>query len=143
HARGTLGALARASQPFTQRGEAHPGLRGALLSAAPGLEPLPDLGSAQISYARDGVYMYGLATNPHRDTPTGPLLQGWALRAWPLRFGVTGDLEYYLTEDGRLWEGQNRLGRSGTENAFPPPFQDPDIGTPKGPWWTVPFPDHM
>ena len=143
HARASIGALARASLAISQQGRSHPGLRGALLDAAPGLEALPDLGTEELSYARDGVYMYGLATRSHRDSPTGPLLQGWVLRAWPLRFGVTGDAEYHMSEDGRLWEGSNHLGRSGTAAAFPPPFPDPGIGQPRAAWWPVPLPDHM
>jgi hypothetical protein len=142
-ARATLAALLRASRPFTERGAPHPGLRGEVLQAAPGLQPLTDLGTEGISYAEDGAYMYALARHPHREEPAGTLVEGWVLRAWPLRFGATGDAEYYLTEAGQLWEGQNRLGRSGTEQGFPPPFPDPDVGQPKAPWWTVPLPDHM
>ncbi len=142
-ARATMEALVQASLPITRRGDGHPGLRGAVLDAATGLVAWPDLGTAEISYAHDDVYAYGLATRSRRDAPDGPLVQGWVLRCWPLRFGVTGDVEYHASEDGRLWEGQNRLGRSGIERGFPPPFPDPELDLPKGPWRPAPPTDHM
>jgi hypothetical protein len=136
-ARATLVAIAAQIQERLASGTPHAGLRGDVLAALPGLQVLPDSGTGEISYAHDDVYVYGCASRQHRDPETGEVLPGFLLRAWPLRFGTTGDLEYQLGDDGQLWEGQNRSGRSGTDYGFPPLFPDPFIGQPRAPWWPV------
>jgi hypothetical protein len=141
-ARGTLAALQHLYRTALERGEPLPGLGEATLRALPHLRRLAGAGAAEISYAHDDVYVYGYATRPHRDAD-GRVVPGFLLRAWPLRFGVTGDLEYQLGDDGQLWEGQNRMGRSGTDYGFPPPFPDPAIGQPRAPWWPAALPAHM
>jgi len=142
-ARQVLLALGAACEAEQARADGTPGLHGPVLAAAPGLRARPDLGGEAISYAEDDVYVYGFATLSHRDPVTDALVTGFVLRAWPRRFGITGDLEYQLGDDGVLWEGQNRLGRTGTEYGFPPPFPDPAIGQPRAPWWPAPLPAHM
>lgn len=113
----------------------HPGL-APLAADVPGLSPLPIDGSAEgRSYAVGEHYMYGIYTREIRQ-PDGSLVDDYVLRAWPLAFGRTGDVEYVL-QDGQLWIGANRIGRSGAEFGFPPVFPEPDIGQPKVPWRRV------
>ena len=118
-------ALMAASQETVAGGRPHPGLRGAFLARFPELRARPELGGELISYADDGEYLYGLATASSAEA-AGPR-QGFVLRAWPLRFGSSGDIEFQAGDDGILWEGMNCLGRSGTDTGFPPPFPDPDL----------------
>lgn len=142
HAREVVASLTAASLDELATGSPHPGLF-ALLRHTPGLAPLPDLGDPpRESYARDDVYVYGLLTTARRADGDAPMVQGFVLRAWPVEFGVTGDLEYFATETGELWEGQNLLGRSGTGRGFPPPFGErPFTGRSGGTWWTIAPPD--
>ncbi|MHC5210033.1 MAG: hypothetical protein ACYTG2_04885 [Planctomycetota bacterium] len=142
HTRRTLAALYEASLEATRDGTRHPGLRGEFLRAFPEFEAIPDLGTEQITYARNGTFMFGLATRTSTDTRTSAKEQGFILRAWPLEYGATGDFEYQLADDGSLWQGQNLLGRSGTAVGFPPRFPDPGIGKPDEAWWIVPLPGH-
>jgi hypothetical protein len=141
-ARAAVASLAATGRAILAEQRPLAGLHGELAAAVEGLEPLPGLGSAEISYARDPVYMYGFASRPHRDPLTDAMVPGFVLRAWPLRFGVTGDLEYHVDDAGPLWTGQNRTGRSGTTQGFPPPFPDPVIGTDGAPWWPADEPPH-
>ncbi len=128
----TFMALHEASQAIVDAGRPHPGL-AALLDAGPDLELLETESSVGHSYARDDVYMYGLATRDivNEDVRT----YGYILRAWPREFGSTGDQEYHIQQDGRLWLGANERGRSGIERGFPPMFPDPLLGKRKVAWW--------
>ncbi len=130
------------SQLEVQRGQKHPGLRGEFLAGEDGLRALPEISAEEISYAADDIFVYGLATRPWRDEATGVLHQGYVLRAWPLEYGVTGDREFQITDDGTFWQGQNRIGRSGLSYGFPPLFPDPEIGLPGAAWWPQELPDH-
>jgi hypothetical protein len=141
-ARVSVLALVQAARSALQRDARLPRLQDGLAAAVPGLSPLPGLGSAEISYASDGVYVYGLATQTHHDAESGAPRPGFVLRAWPLRFGISGDLEYHAGDDGVLWEGQNRTGRSGTSQGFPPVFPEPDVGADGAPWWPAGAPRH-
>lgn len=137
----TIAMIHKASLAALQQGRSHPGLLGDLIAGLPSLKPLPDLGFNEITYAHDNVYMYGIATNAHRDPISGELVHGYVLRAWPLRYGRSGDAEFQLSDSGLLWEGQNRLGRSGTDYGFPPAFPQPEIGQPGAAWWPIRLPD--
>ncbi|MCB9899157.1 MAG: hypothetical protein H6825_14225 [Planctomycetes bacterium] len=138
-ARHVVAALHRAARAELDAGRTQPAL-AALLPAAPGLQPLPDRGDGRSEYARDDVYVYGFARVPvKRDD--GSEAPGYVLRAWPLRFGRTGDTEWHLDQDGVLWEGQNELGRSGFERAFPPPFPEPELAEESALWWRRRLPD--
>jgi hypothetical protein len=141
-ARATLAELHRACAALAQDGRVTPDLAGRALAAVPGLRRLPDVSREAVAYATDGAFVYGLATQLRTDADTVRPRQGWILRAWPADFGTSGDREYQLADDGVLWEGQNRLGRSGTRHGFPPAFPEPDAGQPRAPWWTVPLPAH-
>jgi hypothetical protein len=141
-ARATLAELHRACAALAQDGRVVPDLPGRALAGVPGLRRLPDASREAVVYARDEGYLYGLATQVRTDTETDRTRQGWILRAWPADFGTTGDREYQLADDGVLWEGQNRLGRSGTRHGFPPDFPEPEVGQPRAPWWQVPLPAH-
>jgi hypothetical protein len=138
----TLAALYDASAEATQAGAPHPGLRAGFLSGVPDLTPIPGLGTEQISYARDADYMYALATRTTPDAHTSATRQGFIMRAWPLEFGATGDVEFRLADDGILWQCQNLSGRSGTDVGFPPRFLDPGGADQEEPWWIVPLPAH-
>lgn len=127
-ARETVQALLAASLQEVGRGRAHPGLRGDFLARFPTLHERPELGNEAVSYADDGEYLYALAA---ASSGGG---HGFILRAWPLRFGATGDLEFEAADDGVLWEGMNCSGRSGTEVGFPPLFPDPDLGRSTAGW---------
>lgn len=127
-ARETVEALLAASLQEVGRGAAHPGLRGDFLARFPTLQARPELGNEAVSYADDGEYLYALAA------ASGGGGVGFILRAWPLRFGGTGDLEFEAADDGVLWEGMNCSGRSGTEVGFPPLFPDPDLGRSTAGW---------
>jgi hypothetical protein len=131
-ARVLMGELAAASIAEVARGQPPPGLREPFLSRFPTLEARSELGSELISYADDGAYLYGLAEVSGADETGGR--PGFVLRAWPLRFGGSGDLEYQASDDGILWEGMNCSGRSGTERGFPPPFPDPELGRSTAGW---------
>ena len=136
-ARETIGALAQACRGALEKGRKLPSLREVSLSSAMDLAALPGLGSDELSYASDVWYVFGLASHPHRDDASGAMVPGFVLRAWPARYGVTGDLEYQISDDGQLWAGQNRAGRSGTTYAFPPPFPEPGLGLRGVPWWPI------
>ena len=137
-ARSTLAELHAACEELAVGG-ARPGLALDAAAAVPGLERL-DRSQPELAFCSDGDYLYGLSSETRLEEGSGRQLQGWVLRAWPARFGVTGNREYQLSDDGILWEGQNRNARSGTERGFPPPFPDPDIGQPRPAWWQVQLP---
>jgi len=139
-ARRTIAALHAVSLDAVSKGQAHPGLRDGLLAELPDLTPLPDLSTDSISYAHDEVYIYGVATNSLRDPETSTISEGYILRAWPLRYGRTGDAEFQLSQSGVLWEGQNRLGRSGTDYDYPPAFPEAEVGKPGAAWWPIRLP---
>ncbi len=141
-ARATISALSVACQAALARIGRLPELREAASSAGTRVSGLPDLGSEGVAFASDDLYVYGLASRPHRDETGREMVAGFVLRAWPLRFGATGDLEYQIGDDGQLWEGQNRAGRSGTTYAFPPPFPEPGLGLVGTAWWPVAGNDH-
>jgi hypothetical protein len=142
-ARRMMGELIAASRETMTRGRAHPGLRAAFLQRFPQLTERTGLASDAVSYADDGDYLFALApssaTGDGADG-TGGSRQGFVLRAWPLDFGVTGDLEFHATDDGLVWEGQNSLGRSGTEVGFPPLFPEPELLAPGAGWTSGPGP---
>jgi len=134
-------ALHELSMRILARGEPHPGLAWLV-------GELPELGLASVpsadfdpppecELALDEVYVYGLTDTIERDPRTGERSFGYVLRAWPRRYGETGDLEFHVADDGRLFGGQNRVGRSGFERGFPPPFPEPDLDTARGEasWW--------
>jgi hypothetical protein len=126
-------SLYRASRSAVRRGP-HPGL-AELIAEHPGLEMLADVCDAEHEYAADETYVYGL-TRPPRLDEDGALAHGFILRAWPRRFGITGDLEYYVDDVDGFWFGQNELGRSGLDEGFPPPFPQPNLGEGNGSaWW--------
>jgi hypothetical protein len=131
-ARALVGELSAASLEEVAHGRAPPTLREPFLSRFPALEARSELGTELISYADDGAYLYGLAVISGSDETGGQ--PGFVLRAWPLRFGGSGDLEFQASDDGVLWEGMNCSGRSGTESGFPPPFPDPDLGRSTAGW---------
>lgn len=140
-ARTRFALLARLSRDAVERGP-HPGL-AALLAAAGGARLLADVSSADSAYASDEAYVYGLRCNAQRGAD-GRAAHGFQLHAWPLRFGETGDQEFFTDATGAFWRGQNDLGRSGTDTGFPPPFRAPRPGLDPGPgnaWWRVPSPD--
>lgn len=126
-ARALMGELLEASLAAVASGRPHPGFSAAFLERFPTLEARPELGTGLISYADDGDYLYALAVVSGVGAGSGGPREGFVLRAWPLDFGSTGDLEYQATEDGRLWEGMNYSGRSGTDFGFPPLFPEPDL----------------
>lgn len=131
-ARALMGELTAASVEDVARGRPPPGLREPFLSRFPTLRERSELGSELISYADDGAYLYALAETSGTDDAGGQ--PGFVLRAWPLRFGGSGDLEFQASDDGVLWEGMNCSGRSGTELGFPPPFPDPELGRSTAGW---------
>ena len=141
-ARETLAGLHRACAALAQDGRAVPDLATRALATVPAVRRLPEVRRELVVYGADAAYVYGLAAQVRTDERTGRPQQGWILRAWPLDFGRSGDREYQLGDDGTLWEGQNRLGRSGTSYAFPPEFPEPDVGQPRAPWWPVALPPH-
>jgi hypothetical protein len=141
-ARATLAGLQRECARLVAGSRAPEDFARRVLAAVPALRQLPDVSTEALAYAADDVYAFGVATQVRRDEPGTRTRPGWILRAWPLEFGVTGDREYQLSEDGTLWEGQNRVGRSGTRAGFPPAFPEPEIGLPKTPWWPVELPAH-
>jgi len=141
-ARATLAELHRACAALAQDGRSVPDLAGRALAAVKGLRRLADVSREAVVYATDDDYVYGLATQVRTDADTDRPHQGWILRAWPADFGTSGDREYQLADDGALWEGQNRIGRSGTRHGFPPAFPEPDVGQPRAPWWQVTLPVH-
>jgi len=136
----TLAALHQACRSLVADGRPHPDLGRRALEAVPALRPLPELSGGLVAYAADDVYVFGVVPQTQRAEAGGRTQSGWILRAWPLRFGTTGDREYQIGDDGVLWEGQNRLGRSGTDHGFPPVFPEPEIGLPRAPWWQVKLP---
>ncbi|HEX5011865.1 MAG TPA: hypothetical protein VFY71_15840 [Planctomycetota bacterium] len=138
----TLADLQQACRELVSDGNPRSDLARAALAALPALRPLQGPSTDAIAYATNDAYVYGLASQTRRDERSGHLAPGWILRAWPARFGVTGNREFQVADDGQAWEGQNRLGRSGTDYAFPPDFPDPEIGQPRTPWWPVELPAH-
>jgi hypothetical protein len=138
----TLADLQEACRNLVRDGRPRPDLAGAALAALPALRRLEGPSTDAIAYATDDAYVFGIASQTRRDERSGHMQPGWILRAWPARFGITGNREFQVTDDGQAWEGQNRLGRSGTEYAFPPDFPDPEIGQPRTPWWPVDLPAH-
>jgi len=126
------------SRPILDGGNAHPGF-GALLGDLPGLHLLTEASGEAISFAADDDYVYGISTRVLRGE-NGESRHDYILRAWPLEFGVTGDLEYVI-QDGAFRAGRNKLGRSGTEVGFPPPFPAVEVDTPGAPWWTLTEPE--
>jgi hypothetical protein len=134
-ARTTLVALLDASQAAVRSGP-HPGLTEEFLAGFDGLRPRSELSSGQLSYASDGAYLYALAPRTVTDADEATVRDGFVLRAWPLKYGVTGDAEFHVTEDGRLWQSQNVIGRSGTGFGFPPRFPEPEISQPDSDWWS-------
>lgn len=137
-ARHVVAELHRAARAELDAGRPLPPLAH-LLGAVDGLRELPEVGDERIEYARDARYTYGYARvfTPGPDRASSP---GYVLRAWPWMFGVTGDTEWHVSQDGLLHEGQNILGRSGVERAFPPPFPDPEVGSETSHWWPRPLP---
>ena len=131
-ARELMRELTAASVAAVAGGRPHPGLREPFLSRFPRLQSRADLGTELISYADDGEYLYGLAATRGADDAAPS--EGFVLRAWPLRFGGTGDLEFQSSDDGVLWEGMNCSGRSGTDSGFPPPYPDPELSRPTAGW---------
>ena len=136
HARTTIEALHAESMTHISVGRVHPGL-AALIGNHPGMQLLDELSTPDRTYARDDVYIYAFAPTA---TGTARRSHGFILRAWPRRFGITGDREFHIDQDGILYEGLNRKGRSGTEasGGFPPAMPDPLIGQPKSPWYPAP-----
>lgn len=103
--------------------------RLATLLAAPELSALVMLEltvAPDLAFARDQVYIYGMARS---------VRQGYVLRAWPVEFGITGDLQFHLDGQGHYFEGQNNKGRSGVTVDFPPPFPAPKVGSVRDGWW--------
>lgn len=140
-ARTKIGELHDLSMQVLARGEAHPGLAwligerpelGLVSVPAEDFDPPPEC-----ELAVDEAYVYALTDTVERDPRTGERSFGYVLRAWPLRYGETGDLEFHVTDDGRLYGGQNRVGRSGFARGFPPPFPEPALETLGGEsaWW--------
>lgn len=135
----TFASLGRASLAAIQQGP-HPGL-GALLAAHPGLSMLDVTDDSGSEFAADNDYVFGLARSRNRDS-NSTWVDGFVLRAWPVRFGETGDGEFHLDETGRFYRGQNDLGRSGIQWGFPPPFPQPGLATGlRATWWATPLPD--
>ncbi len=118
--------------------ELTPTERLAILPRQRGLLELEGAGDDRTAFAEDEAYCYGLGLVDVTDRRTGRRRLGWAVRAWPREFGVTGDLEYYVDERGVVWAGQNPTGRSGTDAAFPPPFPEREIeDADQAVWWRV------
>ncbi|MGQ0552017.1 MAG: hypothetical protein ACT4PU_02220 [Planctomycetota bacterium] len=139
-ARSTLWALQEANQAAAALGHQPPGLDPAWLAAlAPEtrLAPRTELAGGAITFATDDAYLYGFVRRSVHDPETGAERPGFVLRAWPERFGVTGDAEFQITEEGLLWQAQNRHGRSGVKLGFPPAFPEPDLTNPRSAWRPV------
>jgi len=96
---------------------------------------LSDLDRPNMSFARDDVYVYGLAHTLVRSLDSGDSNPGYVLRAWPWKFGTTGDLQMHIDSAGVYFHGQNAKGRSGVLVDFPPPFPDPEVGSERAGWW--------
>lgn len=115
----------------------HPAELAELLQAPElsGVTMLHELSKAGMAFAHDEVYVYGLAqTTQPLSTGNGPR-DGFILRAWPINFGVTGDLQFHLDSKGGCFHGQNNKGRSGVTVDFPPPFPAPDLRSRRSGWW--------
>ena len=136
-ARVAISGLSAASARALAGGSAHPGLVAPFLAAVPGLRPRPDLARGELSFAEDDAYLYGLQPLTRRDPASGQPHPGWILRAWPVRFGRTGNREFQADDSGTVLEGQNRTGRSGTSYGFPPDFSTPATEGPRSGWWPV------
>ncbi len=96
---------------------------------------LHELSTTGMAFAHDEVYVYGLAqTTQPLSLGHGPRY-GFILRAWPIDFGVTGDLQFHLDSKGGCFHGQNNKGRSGVTADFPPPFPAPDLRSRRSGWW--------
>jgi hypothetical protein len=132
-ARATVSELYRRSVAYTAKSEPHPGL-ASIIEDMPELQLIAGESTIDLAYARDDVYIYGLTTT---SSGTGRVIRGFILRAWPQEFGLTGDREFQIQQDGVLWMGLNRKGRSGTGFGFPPQFPDPEFAKPNPPWLVV------
>ena len=109
-------------------GQAHPGLEALLAPEAGddlGLTLLTELGTEQRAFAKDHAYVYGLATTFQSGFRRR---YGFAIRAWPLEYGRTGDREFSITE------GVNPKGRSGHAKDGLPPLPTPGVDDPQSPW---------
>jgi len=140
-ARDTLAALQAACLELTRSGRVRADLEHAAPAAVQGLRVLPESGP-EVAYVTDEDYVYALTEETRRESGSDHVVQGWLMRAWPANFGHTGTREYLLAEDGVLWEGQNRLGRSGTDQGFPPALPEPDLGLPRAGWHRTQLPIH-
>jgi len=114
------------------------------LIAAPELSSLTmleELSKTGMAFAHDEVYVYGMAqTTQALGAGSGPRY-GFILRAWPIDFGVTGDLEFHIDSKGNAFHGQNTKGRSGVTIDFPPAFPAADVGSRRSGWWRVKLAD--
>ncbi len=137
----TCAAIHSASLSQWNANQPHPGFPQLRLPAPSTLVILQGTGNPEQTYAQDDLYLYGISTRQTRSENTGEVLHDYILRAWPLEFGVTGDVEY-LFQDGRFWAGANTIGRSGTRVGFPPPFPAPDVDQLDSAWWPVPLPSN-
>ncbi|MFT7464999.1 MAG: hypothetical protein ACI9EF_003359 [Pseudohongiellaceae bacterium] len=100
---------------------------------------LESLSKPGVEFAADSVYVYGLAqTTAPFESGKGPR-HGFILRAWPVEFGVTGDLQFHADSRGNSFQGQNNKGRSGVTVDFPPPFPATDLGSRGAGWWREPL----
>jgi len=116
-----------------------PTRRLARLAEQPGLVALQGVGDDRSAFAEGEFYVYGLGLTSIVDPETGRRGSGWVLRAWPRIFGVTGDIEFHSDHRGEIWHGQNEVGRSGTQEGFPPSFPEKNIGQARQTtWWHSP-----
>ncbi len=134
HGLSTVRELYERSHQLLGQGTPHPGLEALLQPEAGddlGLELLADLSTGEQAFAKDDVYVYAMAT-----TIKAGYRQrfGFAVRAWPLSFGETGDREYYVTEAGRLFEGLNLQGRGGHRKEDLPAVPVLGMDDPRVPW---------
>ena len=115
----------------------HPAELAELLKAPElgGLTMLDELSRTGLAFAHDEVYVYGMAqTTTALSVGKGPR-NGFMIRAWPIDFGITGDLQYHIDSQGNYFHGQNNKGRSGVTIDFPPPFPAPDLRSRRSGWW--------
>ena len=117
-----------------------PKVRLARLAEQPELVGIPDVGDDRSAFAEGELYIYGLGLTTIVDPETGRRGSGWVLRAWPRAFGVTGDIEFHIDHKGTVWHGQNEVGRSGTEEGFPPLFPAKTLSKARQTAWWQPAP---